>query len=74
MAENPILVLMFSSWVIIALGYGATYLKITTDPVELWAAPDSRSRLEKEYFDSHFRPFYRNNQIFFKNTRDFQVS
>lgn len=37
--------------------------QVTTDPVELWASPSSRSRVEKEYFDSHFDPFYRNEQI-----------
>lgn len=37
--------------------------QVTTDPVELWASPTSRSRVEKEFFDSHFDPFYRNEQI-----------
>lgn len=36
---------------------------VTTDPVELWASPSSRSRVEKEYFDSNFSPFYRTEQI-----------
>lgn len=40
--------------------------KVTTDPVELWASPISRSRVEKEYFDSHFEPFYRTEQIIIK--------
>lgn len=31
--------------------------------MELWASPTSRSRVEKEYFDSHFEPFYRTEQI-----------
>lgn len=57
---------MICSWFVIGLGYGIVYLKITTDPVELWAAPLSQSRLEKDYFDSHFRPFYRTEQIFFR--------
>jgi Niemann-Pick C1 protein len=39
------------------------YLEITTDPVELWASPNSRSRIEKEYFDTNFSPFYRTEQI-----------
>ena len=38
-------------------------MKVTTDPVELWASPHSRSRVEREYFDKHFEPFYRNEQI-----------
>jgi Niemann-Pick C1 protein len=50
----------------LALGYGAFSLQVTTDPVEIWAAPDSQSRLEKEYFDSRFEPFYRTEQVFVK--------
>ena len=36
---------------------------MTTDPVELWSPPTSESRLEKDYFDKHFGPFYRTEQI-----------
>lgn len=42
---------------------GIFKLEVTTDPVELWAAPNSRSRLEKEYFDKTFAPFYRIEQL-----------
>ncbi|VVC88611.1 unnamed protein product [Leptidea sinapis] len=38
-------------------------MQVTTNPVELWAAPNSRSRLEREYFDSHFEPFYRTEML-----------
>ena len=38
---------------------------ITTDPVQLWSAPDSRARQEKDYFDEHFNPFYRNELLIF---------
>lgn len=31
--------------------------------MELWASPHSRSRIEREYFDAHFGPFYRIEQI-----------
>lgn len=62
-AERPWLILFLGACVVVALGHGIKYLKVTTDPVELWASPKSRSRIEKEYFDSHFEPFYRNEQI-----------
>ncbi|XP_067640967.1 NPC intracellular cholesterol transporter 1 homolog 1b [Eurosta solidaginis] len=65
-AKNPVLVLAICSWVIFGLGYGIKYLNVTTDPIELWAGEDSRSRLEKDYFDEHFGPFYRTNQMFLK--------
>ncbi|PNF39249.1 hypothetical protein B7P43_G16956, partial [Cryptotermes secundus] len=65
-ASHPALVLFASSWVVAALVYGAFDLQVTTDPVEMWASPQSRSRLEKEYFDSRFEPFYRLEQVFVK--------
>lgn len=73
-ADNPTLVLAISSWVIAALSYGALSLIITVDPVELWASPTSRSRIEKDYFDSRFGPFYRTNQIFIKPVKQDYVS
>jgi Niemann-Pick C1 protein len=65
-ASHPAIVLFASSWVVAALVYGAFDLQVTTDPVEIWASPQSRSRLEKEYFDSRFEPFYRTEQVFVK--------
>ncbi len=47
----------------LALTAGVVFLEVTIDPVELWAAPDSRSRLEKDIFDTNFSPFYRTEQI-----------
>jgi len=49
--------------VIVGLSHGIKYINVTTDPVELWASPHSRSRVEREYFDSHFEPFYRTEQV-----------
>lgn len=49
-------------------------MQVTTDPVELWASPDSRSRIEKDYFDSRFGPFYRTEQIFIKPYNKNRVS
>lgn len=43
---------------------------ITTNPVELWSAPDSRARQEKNYFDEHFNPFYRTEMLIFTSDRD----
>lgn len=67
-ADNPVLTLAICSWFIAALTYGIQYLIIITDPVELWASPTSRTRMEKDYFDSRFGPFFRTNQIFIKPT------
>lgn len=57
------MVLIVGVGIAFALAYGIVYLKVTVDPVELWAAPESRSRLEKNYFDKNFSPFYRTEQV-----------
>lgn len=62
-AEYPIFVLVPGILMVMFFSFGIHYLIITTDPVELWASPNSRSRIEKEYYDSHFQPFYRTTQI-----------
>uniref|UniRef100_A0A7G3ABJ9 Putative cholesterol transport protein n=1 Tax=Lutzomyia longipalpis TaxID=7200 RepID=A0A7G3ABJ9_LUTLO len=65
-AAHPVLTLAICSWGIAGLAYGIFYLEIVTDPVELWANPDSRSRIEKDFFDSRFGAFYRTEQLFLK--------
>ncbi|KAK2584243.1 hypothetical protein KPH14_006655 [Odynerus spinipes] len=62
-ASRPWLVLFLGFLFIVGLGRGIKYMNVTTDPVELWASPNSRSRVEREYFDEHFEPFYRTEQI-----------
>ena len=49
--------------ILIALSCGLFFFKITTDPVQLWSAPTSRARLEKDYFDENFGPFYRTEML-----------
>lgn len=39
------------------------FFQIITDPVELWASPASRSRVERDFFDRNFEPFYRTEQV-----------
>lgn len=46
------------------LNIGWKYFEVETEPVNLWVAPDSESKLQKEFFDTHFGPFYRPQQIF----------
>ncbi|XP_074041077.1 NPC intracellular cholesterol transporter 1 isoform X2 [Leptinotarsa decemlineata] len=65
-AEKPWLILFLGACFVIGLSHGMKYLKVTTDPVELWSSPVSRSRIEKEFFDSHFEPFYRTEQLIIK--------
>ncbi|KAB0803649.1 hypothetical protein PPYR_00619 [Photinus pyralis] len=65
-AGQSVVILFLCSWVVIGLTYGAFSLNVTTDPVEIWASPTSRSRQEKDFFDLEFSPFYRTEQIFIK--------
>lgn len=62
----PSITLFICFGFVVAMGCGIAFITITTDPVELWAAPNSRSRQEKTYFDSNFGPFYRTSQIFIR--------
>ncbi|CAD6208835.1 GSCOCG00010663001-RA-CDS [Cotesia congregata] len=62
-AKHPWTVLFCGFLTVIALGTGINYMQMTTDPVELWASPLSRSRVERTFFDSHFEPFYRIEQL-----------
>lgn len=65
-AGNPVPVMLVGLVIVVAFANGLMYMQITTDPVELWASPTSRSRVEREYFDKHFEPFYRIEQIIIK--------
>ncbi|KAF9040634.1 patched family-domain-containing protein [Panaeolus papilionaceus] len=46
------------------LNIGWKDFKVETDPVRLWVSPSSESKLEKDFFDENFGPFYRTEQIF----------
>lgn len=63
--------IVFSIFGLLNLGW--KYFKIETEPVNLWVAPDSESKLQKEFFDTHFGPFYRPQQIFITRPKEAQV-
>ena len=65
-SKNKILVMVISFVIAIVFTAGMSQMIITTDPVELWAGPNSRSRIEKDFFDSNFRPFYRTEMVIIK--------
>ncbi|XP_033726498.1 NPC intracellular cholesterol transporter 1-like isoform X1 [Pecten maximus] len=62
-ARHPIVVLIVGVILGGALCAGIPLLKVTTNPVELWSSKTSTARTQKEYFDSHFGPFYRTEQL-----------
>ncbi|KAI5753711.1 hypothetical protein M8J77_002664 [Diaphorina citri] len=62
-AKNPMKVLLTGILITSALAFGIRHLEVTTDPVKLWASPNSRARRERAYFERHFEPFYRIEQV-----------
>ncbi|XP_071233775.1 NPC intracellular cholesterol transporter 1-like [Salvelinus alpinus] len=66
--RQPLVVILGSLAVVAACSGGLVYMKITTDPVELWSSPSSQARQEKDYFDSHFGPFFRAEQLIITTT------
>lgn len=62
-ASHPWLTLFGGAVAVAILGSGIALVEITTDPVQLWASPTSKSRMEREFFDSTFEPFFRIEQV-----------
>lgn len=52
-----------SAIIVAIFSAGLKSIELTTDPVDLWSAPDSRARQEKNFHDTHFDPFFRTNQL-----------
>ncbi|XP_056137304.1 NPC1-like intracellular cholesterol transporter 1 [Lampris incognitus] len=63
MASHPLKVLLVSAIVVAAFATGLMNIELTTDPVQLWSAPSSRARREKDFHDKYFDPFFRTNQL-----------
>uniref|UniRef100_UPI003AAAA746 NPC1-like intracellular cholesterol transporter 1 n=1 Tax=Centroberyx gerrardi TaxID=166262 RepID=UPI003AAAA746 len=63
MASHPLKVLLVSAIAVAAFATGLMHIELTTDPVQLWSAPDSRARREKDFHDKYFDPFFRTNQL-----------
>ncbi|KAK2902348.1 NPC1-like intracellular cholesterol transporter 1 [Channa argus] len=63
MATYPFTVLLVAAVIVVALSAGIKSIELTTDPVELWSAPNSRARQEKDFHDKYFDPFFRTNQL-----------
>ncbi|XP_051950423.1 NPC1-like intracellular cholesterol transporter 1 [Xyrauchen texanus] len=63
MARHPLKVLLISLVIVLAFAVGIINIELTTDPVQLWSAPNSRARREKDFHDANFDPFYRTNQL-----------
>uniref|UniRef100_A0A8D2J719 NPC1 like intracellular cholesterol transporter 1 n=1 Tax=Varanus komodoensis TaxID=61221 RepID=A0A8D2J719_VARKO len=62
-ASHPFMVIAASVVVVAGLSSGLVFIQLTTDPVELWSSPDSLARQEKAFYEQHFGPFFRTNQV-----------
>ncbi|KAI0033352.1 multidrug efflux transporter AcrB transmembrane domain-containing protein [Vararia minispora EC-137] len=63
-ASRPLMTLATFITLVGLLNIGWKDFTVERDPVKLWVAPNSESRLQKQYFDEHFGPFFRPQQIF----------
>lgn len=54
-ARHTWIVPLISIFICIILSIGICFFQVTSNPVELWSAPDSQARKEKNYFDKNFR-------------------
>ncbi|XP_067087125.1 NPC1-like intracellular cholesterol transporter 1 [Osmerus mordax] len=63
MASHPLKVLLAAAVVVVAFATGLMHIELTTDPIQLWSAPNSRARREKDFHDKYFDPFFRTNQV-----------
>ncbi|MGH0133736.1 UNVERIFIED_CONTAM: hypothetical protein FKN15_025418 [Acipenser sinensis] len=61
--RHPLPVVLCTLIFIAICSSGLVYMKITTNPVDIWSSPNSQARKEKDYFDSHFGPFFRTEQL-----------
>ncbi|XP_065195103.1 NPC intracellular cholesterol transporter 1-like [Sycon ciliatum] len=62
-SNRPHVVILVSIVIVAAMSCGLLHFKVVTDPVLLWSSASSQSRLQKDYFDNHFGPFYRPEQL-----------
>ncbi|KAH7105584.1 multidrug efflux transporter AcrB transmembrane domain-containing protein [Auriculariales sp. MPI-PUGE-AT-0066] len=63
-ASHPWIVFALVFALIGLLNIGWKWFDVERDPVRLWVAPDSESRIQKEIFDQEFGPFFRAQQLF----------
>lgn len=70
-AYHPLIVILVSLVIISILSVGLIRFTVVTNPVDLWSAPDSQAREEKNYYDKRFTPFYRNEQVILTTTYNY---
>jgi Niemann-Pick C1 protein len=69
-ASRPFLTFAIVFTLVGLLNLGWSRFEIETNPVRLWVSPDSESKLQSDYFDANFGPFYRVEQLFITSTNE----
>ncbi|GAB5036681.1 niemann-pick c1 protein [Nannochloropsis oceanica] len=64
-AGNPGRVFAVCAFMSLVLVLGVLNVVIETSPQAIWVPPASTTSREKAYFDEHFKPFFRIEQIYF---------
>jgi len=64
-AHHPMMVLAAAIIICTIGSIGIVQYGLIVDPVELWSSPTSQARQERNYFNEHFGPFYRTEQLIF---------
>ncbi|TPX49954.1 hypothetical protein SeMB42_g02416 [Synchytrium endobioticum] len=67
-AQNAWWVIIAGVIVVILASTGWAHFDVETNPVRLWVGPSSKTASQKHYFDEHFGPFYRTEQLIFTST------
>ncbi|KAL3891662.1 hypothetical protein ACJMK2_003914 [Sinanodonta woodiana] len=62
-AKHPFALLIAGIFIAAALSVGIIRIDVTTDPVQLWSAENNQARKELDYFNKHFAPFFRTEQV-----------
>lgn len=73
-ASRPYLTFAIAAVVVGLANLGWLRFEMETDPVRLWVSPDSEARHRKAYFDEHFGPFYRTQQMFLMDSETAQLA
>ena len=60
---HPFIVIFCALIFIGACSGGMYFFVMTSAPIDLWSAPQSQTRIEKDKFDATFVPFFRTTQI-----------
>jgi Niemann-Pick C1 protein len=69
-ASSPYLNIALILTIFGLLNVGWKNFAVETEPVRLWVGPQSESKLHKDFFDEHFGPFYRPQQVFITSANE----